>query len=134
MSTIFFSLISLLYVYNIKYPNTKTKCIYRKISVKNDIVDLFLSLPCTKLRKYLEVLQILSSWHVTTIERGDYGTVCHENLFKFTQTTSGRDVAIGAVLITWHAPAVSRPSDSQPRPESRLAFAYSANILNLNQI
>lgn len=83
---------------------------------------------------FRRVLQLSSSWHVTTIERGDYGTVCHENLFKFTQTTSGRDVAIGAALITWHAPAVSRPSDSQPRPDSRLAFAYSANILNLTHI
>lgn len=44
---------------------------------------------------------------VCDMARSDYGTVCHENLFKFTQTTSGCDVAIGAPLITWHAPAVS---------------------------
>ncbi|GBP35023.1 hypothetical protein EVAR_75224_1 [Eumeta japonica] len=49
--------------------------------------------------------------HVTTVARADYGTVCHENLFKFTQTTSGsgRDVAIGALLITWHALGGARP-------------------------
>lgn len=56
--------------------------------------------------------------------RGDYGTVCHENLFKFTQTTSGCDVAIGAPLITWHAPAVSRPSESP-----RASLGSSTNIL-----
>lgn len=32
----------------------------------------------------------------------DYGTVCHENLFKFTQTTSGCDVAIGAPFASYH--------------------------------
>lgn len=67
--------------------------------------------------------------HDYDMARSDYGTVCHENLFKFTQTTSGCDVAIGAPLITWHAPAVSLPFDSP-----RASIVSSTNILPLTSI
>lgn len=62
--------------------------------------------------------------HDYDMASADYGTVCHENLFKFTQTTSGYDVAIGATLITWHVPAVSRPSYSP-----RASLVSTTNIL-----
>lgn len=72
--------------------------------------------------------------HDYDMARGDYGTVRHENLFKFTQTTSGCDVAIGAPLITWHAPAVSRPSDRLGHHSTRLYHKHSPHLAQIHQL